>query len=208
MKGVVFAEFLSFVERDNGADMVDAIIEDCRDALSTGGAYTTVGTYPCAEMEHLLGALSARTQSPGDALLRQFGEALADVFAETYPQYFELAGCLFDFVSHIDTYIHVEVRKLYPDAELPTFEVTGRSQTHLSVIYRSPRELHDLAAGLIIASARYFKETIALSMEQTGVPGETRFLIERTLPHVRRPKNRPESASAKAGPRTQCPYSS
>lgn len=28
----------------------------------------------------------------------------------------------FQFLKNIENYIHVEVRKLYPDAELPTFE--------------------------------------------------------------------------------------
>lgn len=207
MKGIVFAEFLNFVEREMGAGMVDAIIEDCGPSLSTGGAYTAVGTYPCAEMEHLLGALTGRTGLPSDMLLSNFGETLASVFAGAYPQYFEMADSLFDFVAHIDAYIHVEVKKLYPDAELPSFEIAGRSQNKLSVVYRSPRVLHDLAAGLFIASARHYQEAVTVSMEQTGVPGETRFLIERIVPDVSTRENRSERAPAPAGARTKCPHS-
>ena len=42
MKGIVFTEFLEFVEDQMGPDMVDTIIDDCE--LSTGGAYTGQGT--------------------------------------------------------------------------------------------------------------------------------------------------------------------
>ena len=188
MKGLVFSEFLDFVERSMGADMVDSIIDDCDGKLSTGGAYTAVGTYPCAEMGALLGALSARSAVPTPELLRMFGENLAGVFVTAYPQYFDMTDSLFDFVSQIDTYIHVEVKKLYPDAELPSFEIAGRSQNTLSVIYRSPRALQDLAAGLFLASARHFGETVKISHTTAQSADETHFIIERVAAECRTQK--------------------
>jgi len=44
MKGVIFTEFLDFVELEMGGEMVDAIIDDCD--LPSGGAYTSVSIYP------------------------------------------------------------------------------------------------------------------------------------------------------------------
>jgi hypothetical protein len=43
------------------------------------------------------------------------------LFAERYPALFENVSEPFAFLKNIDNYIHVEVRELYPDAELPRF---------------------------------------------------------------------------------------
>lgn len=179
MKGVVFTEFLGFVERQMGADMVDDIIDDCAGRLSTGGAYTAVSTYPCAEMGALLDALSARSGVAPSELLKGFGQALAGVFAESYPEHFTAAKDLFDFVARIDSYIHAEVRKLYPDAELPSFEVVSRDDRQIVLHYRSPRALQDLATGLFLASADYFREPVDVDMKSDGAPGEATFTLTR-----------------------------
>lgn len=48
MKGIVFVEFLEMVESTFSAEMADDIIDACD--LSSGGAYTSVGTYPHSEI--------------------------------------------------------------------------------------------------------------------------------------------------------------
>lgn len=179
MKGMVFTEFLNFVDAEMGPEMVDQIIDDCGEALSTGGAYTAVGTYPCSEMGALLTALAHRSGTPPPDLLRSFGKSLAVAFSESYRGYFTKAKDLFDFISRIDNYIHVEVLKLYPDAELPSFEVISKNHNKIVLKYRSPRALHDLATGLFLASAEHYGEKVDVAMAFGGVPGETTFEITR-----------------------------
>ncbi|HYC67172.1 heme NO-binding domain-containing protein [Brevundimonas sp.] len=165
MKGVVFTEFLEFVESAMGADTVDAIIAECE--LSTGGAYTAVGTYPFQEMQDLLMALSKRSQTPPADLLRAFGAYLCTRFVAGYPEFFRRAGSLFKLLASVDHHIHVEVRKLYPDAELPSLEVVENRPERFVMNYRSTRGLEALAEGLIDASARHFKEPVYLKSERT-----------------------------------------
>jgi hypothetical protein len=155
MKGVVFTEFLGFVSARWGEDMVDDIIDDAQ-PLASGGAYTTVGTYPHAEMDALSGALAARAGIARGTLMRDFGAHLAASFATNYPEFFARAGNYFDFLESVEGHIHVEVRKLYPDAELPTFTVERRTPTRLVMLYRSPRRLSALGEGLIAGCARRF----------------------------------------------------
>ncbi len=143
MKGIVFTEFLGFVRDRHGEDMVDDII-DVSD-LPSGGAYTAVGTYHHGEMLALCSALAGRTGEPVSELVRLFGNRLSDTFARSHPAFFERAGNLFDFLESIEAHIHVEVRKLYPDAELPTFTVEARTPTRIVLLYRSPRRLGHLA---------------------------------------------------------------
>lgn len=179
MKGIVFTEFLDFVEDQMGADMVDAIIDACE--LSTGGAYTAVGTYPFSEMRDLLTALVERSGADPAELLRGFGHKLCATFAAGYGQYFAAAGSLFEFLASIDDHIHVEVRKLYPDAELPSMRISHRTETRLLLDYRSERGLEALAEGLIQATSAHYREPVALAMtKMSDADGEfVRFTIDR-----------------------------
>jgi len=54
--------------------------------------------------------------------------------------------------------IHVEVRKLYPDAELPTFTCDTSTPGRLTMLYRSSRPFADLAEGLIAGCIAHFCE--------------------------------------------------
>lgn len=179
MKGIVFTEFLEFVEDQMGADMVDAIIDDCE--LSTGGAYTSVGTYPFSELRDLLMALVARSGADPAALLRGFGHKLCTTFTAGYGQYFDAAQSLFDFLASIDDHIHVEVRKLYPDAELPSMRIADRRADRLLLDYRSDRGLEALAEGLIQATSDYYREPVDVSCEtiSDGAGEFVRFTIDR-----------------------------
>ena len=56
--------------------------------------------------------------------------------------------------------IHVEVKKLYPDANLPQFLSEEPSEDKLIMIYRSPRNLPSLAEGLIDGAAKRFNQEI------------------------------------------------
>lgn len=178
MKGVVFTEFLDFVGQRFGEDAVDDIIDASQ--LPSGGAYTAVGTYSHAEMVQLCGALAERTGTPAAELVRAFGTHLSGSFAGGHPGFFSRAGNLFDFLESIEGHIHVEVRKLYPDAELPSFTVEERTPSRLVMVYRSPRRMGDLAEGLIIGSAQKFG--VQAQVQSALVDGSdgcaTRFVID------------------------------
>jgi hypothetical protein len=147
MKGIVFTELLEMVAMMKSEDFVDELIESCD--LPSGGAYTAVGTYPHQEAVTLLMRLSTMTGTPPGDLLRAFGSHLFGRFYILYPAFFENVETAIDFLSQIEDVIHVEVRKLYPDAELPTFEATRPTDGRLDLVYRSERHMGDLAEGLI-----------------------------------------------------------
>lgn len=178
IKGVVFTEFLDFVAERYGADTVDDIIETSQ--LPSGGAYTAVGTYSHAEMVTLCTTLAAHTGEPVADLVRSFGSRLSGTFAQGYPAFFSRSGNFFDFLESIESHIHVEVRKLYPDAELPTFKIEERTPTRLVMEYRSPRRMGELAEGLILGTARQFG--VEVRVQSTPIEGSnaeaTRFVVD------------------------------
>ncbi|MBB4006253.1 heme NO-binding domain-containing protein [Allorhizobium taibaishanense] len=178
MKGIVFTEMLEFVAATWDEDMADDIIESS--SLASGGAYTSVGTYDHREMVTLLGALSARSGLGVDALQEAFGRHLAGRFAAMFPVFFDTAGNLFGFLASIDDHIHVEVKKLYPDAELPSFEILDRQPGSLSMLYRSGRHMEALAEGLIHGAAGHFGHPVQVE-RQGRDDGATLFVITESL---------------------------
>ncbi|BBP45420.1 guanylate cyclase [Thiosulfatimonas sediminis] len=162
MKGIVFSEFIELVEDKFGLEMADNIIEESN--LPSQGAYTQVGTYDHTELITLVGKLSEHSGIAVEDLVTLFGEHLLQRFLALYPQFFENVNNCFDFLDTIENKVHIEVKKLYPEAELPSFDSQQSGQS-MQLIYRSNRPFSALAYGLIRGSASYFKENIDIEME-------------------------------------------
>jgi hypothetical protein len=180
MKGVVFTEFLEMVEDRFSADMVDDIIDDAN--LPSGGAYTAIGTYPHEEIVALVVALSQRSGVAVPDLLKIYGEHLFGIFVRGYPSFFTGVTDAFDFLAGIEDVIHAEVRKLYPDAELPRFDVEYLNNgKELIVIYDSRRHFEDLADGLMRGCIAHFGGNIAIRRETLGAGDarKERFVLTR-----------------------------
>jgi hypothetical protein len=180
VKGIVFNEFIELVESEFGLDVVDSIIDESH--LPHKGAYTGVGTYDHSEMISLVQSLSKKTQVPADELMRVFGEhLLLNVFSKKFPFFFKDKN-LFTFLKSIDEIIHVEVKKLYADADLPTIKFNELNQKHAILIYKSQKPFADLAYGLIRGSAKYYKEKVDIVMsDKSAVSGTHReFSIKRS----------------------------
>ena len=176
MKGIVFTEFLDMVETTISADMVDDVIEAAR--IPSGGAYTAVGTYDHKEMVSLVGALSEYSGQPVPALLRQFGQHLFGRFVVLYPVFFEGVENALEFLARVEGVIHEEVLKLYPDAELPRFEARWTGPGTLTLVYRSPRHMGDLAHGLIEGCVSHFGDPVGVRRE-TLPDGAEEFTLTR-----------------------------
>ena len=78
----------------------------------------------------------------------------------------------------IEDHIHVHVKKLYPDAELPTFKILEKTDTSISMVYSSSRGLYRLAHGLIVKCFEHFNSTAKVSYELLKEDGtEVKFDI-------------------------------
>ncbi len=177
MLGIVFTEFLDMVEDKFDLDTVDAILDDAN--VKSGGAYTAVGSYDHQEVVALVVALSRRTSVPIDDLIHTFGHHLTGRFAQLYPSFFENISDPFDFLETVDQHIHREVKKLYPNAQLPTISTERIDEQTMVVTYRSHRSFGKLAEGLIQGSLDHFNCQATLQMEDTstGDASTARFVI-------------------------------
>lgn len=178
MKGIVFSEFIELVESKFSIDIADQILQQTE--LESGGSYTSVGTYDHTEMVQLVVKLSELTGIPVTDLLCHFGEHLTGRFTELYPAFFNVED-IFSFLDTIENHVHVEVKKLYPDAELPHFKTTRPDANTLVMNYSSFRPFADLAEGLIRGAIAHFGEAIELQRQkEEGYDGthET-FILKR-----------------------------
>lgn len=179
MKGIIFTEFLEMVEEKFSPDVADKIIEASN--LSTGGAYTSVGTYHHSELIEMVGHLSEESDIDVVPLVQAFGEHLFGRFVELYPEFFEGVDSCFSFLSLIENHVHVEVRKLYPDAELPTFATEQLEPKTLEMVYQSARPFAPVAEGLIKGCIAHYQEDIHLTTEDLsgGANTKVRFVLEK-----------------------------
>ncbi|MBT1449500.1 heme NO-binding domain-containing protein [Glaciecola sp. XM2] len=173
MKGIVFTEFNEMVETRFSPEMLDEIITECD--LTSGGAYTAVGTYDHGELIQMAQALSDKTNTPVEQLVFAFGEHLAVRFSVLFTSFFDATNNTFDFMKTLDNHIHVEVKKLYPDADLPSFSFDDSDASCLIMEYRSSRGLSDLAHGLMTGVIRHYQENITINVEHVVGKEHVRF---------------------------------
>lgn len=158
MKGIVFTKLNKLVEEKFGLAMWDSILEEVKPP--SGGVYTTAATYEDAELFSLIKKLSEKTSIKEEDLIFAYGEYLLLQLSTKYEHFFKNMG-LKDFLSSIDQVVHVEVKKIYPDAGLPTFTYEYPSPNKLVMIYQSPRKLCRLAEGLISGASKFYKTPVS-----------------------------------------------
>jgi hypothetical protein len=178
MKGIVFTEFLDLVEDKFGIEMVDKIIEQSE--LDSDGVYTAIGTYKFSEMLQLLQNLSNNTGISTDDLLLVYAEHFFSVLEDSYPGLLATYKDPIEMLSSIEDHIHVEVKKIYPDAELPTFLVEEKSENSLVLLYKSSRAMHHFGLGLMNKTFEHFNSSAEIVLEKIKDDGtEVRFIINK-----------------------------
>ncbi|MGI9520747.1 MAG: heme NO-binding domain-containing protein, partial [Hyphomicrobiaceae bacterium] len=168
MKGIVLVELIKMAEDAFGEDVVDQVLDEAE--LSTDGAFTSVGNYPCSDLVKIVEGLSADSGVSGEILQKKFGHWMMEQFGEKFPESFVDKSNSMELLEAVEEEIHVEVRKLYPDAELPRFDTRRISDDHLRIVYTSPRPLEAFCYGLIEASVDRFGERAVIEATKDDAP--------------------------------------
>ncbi|MFT7486151.1 MAG: hypothetical protein ACI9F9_002005 [Candidatus Paceibacteria bacterium] len=176
MKGLVFTEFLAMVESAHGMDTTDQLLEI--PSLPSRGVYTSVGTYDAGELVQMVVLLADILDSPIDDLLAAFGEHLFERFHTLFPAMFVGDASCFEFLASIHDHIHVEVRKLYPEADLPHFTAEF-DKDGLNLIYTSKHPFAMFGLGLIRGCLQHYGgiHTVEYEMLEPGDGSKAIFRI-------------------------------
>ena len=176
MKGIVFTEFLEMVEETFGLETVDYIIY--KSELKSEGVYTSVGTYDFFEMLSLISNLSEKVKIPVPELIYAYGLYFFNVLLRNHSNIIALYASPLDMLASVENHIHIEVRKLYPGAELPTFKIVKKEEKFMEMIYYSDRGLYMFAKALIEKTFEHFDKNASINYKLLKEDGtEVLFLI-------------------------------
>ena len=175
MLGFVFTSLIDMLEENVSPEFADDVIMEAE--LENDGAYTAVGYYPFSDMERLVGVLVEKTGKSANELLYDFGYYLFGKLGTLHGEVIANSGGLLDMLSHLDDDIHVQVKKLYPDADLPRFKVLSQTDTTMRLQYYSERDLFPVAEGLMDGAAGYFNCKLERETHQLSTPHTYEFSI-------------------------------
>lgn len=177
MKGIIFTEFMDLVEQKFGLDELDSLLIEAGDS----GIYTTVGSYDHRKLVRLIVQLSKRTGISPEELQRVFGQSAFKNLYNSLPNNSSLQECKssFQFIKLVEDYIHIEVKKLYPEANPPSFDFISESSTNMVFDYVSARCMSHVCFGLIEGCADFYNEELSIVMEEVLNDGsQVRFKVD------------------------------
>ena len=163
MKGIIFNEFLTYIENSYSYDLVDKILLSCKS--ESEGAYTAIGTYDSQEFFDLATALSKELHKSQKEILIGYGAYLFSVLVQRYSYFFHKNVSTFDFISKFETHGHFEVKKFYEDSDLPYYQCSTPEESKLVLTYTSSPPFSDFAEGLIKGCIEYHHEQIDIARE-------------------------------------------
>ncbi len=177
MKGFIFKSLLDFAEESFGLEFVDQMISEVQ--LESEGIYVTFESYPFEELVTLASYVSEHKKIAMEDLLEAFGLFILPELIGKHDYVVHDYTHPLDLIEGIEAHIHIEVRKLYDDAELPTFNNISRTENRLEIEYTSQRELSHFAIGLMKGTLKHFDTQGTVEMEKlTHKDKTTKFVIE------------------------------
>ena len=175
MRGLLFTEYLDFVAVLGQETVAEEILIGLEGQIT--GAYTAVGNYSFDEFSKIHSALSLKLDLDPAELARRYGYWLLGRFKALFPAYFDGVSSGLEFLEKTGTHIHVEVRKLYPDAAPPAVALKRLSAKKYELTYRSHRPLAAVAHGLTEACLEDFGDPFEVTGARTEA-GATIFEIQ------------------------------
>ncbi len=180
MKGEIFVEFIDLVERSFGPEIAERLV-DAAD-LQPGATSARAGTFGHGETVRMVIALSKMTGVDLDELQRLFGKFLFARLIDAHVGHAKGIHDTFTLLPRIEDTIHGKVKKLYPDASLPTITAEDIGDGSMEVYYHSKSGFGHVCHGLIEGCIEHFDDNISIQCvaRSAGRVDETaRFLLTR-----------------------------
>lgn len=177
MRGFIFTEFVEMVEETWGVEVADRLTDECE--LESGGAYTAADVYATSEIVALVSKLSEVVDMPVPTLLQVYGRSLFEYLARSHHRIMEGIDHPFELFRGLEQHVHTEVRKLYPNAEVPYFDCADTGAESMRLRYKSSRAMPDLAEGLIHGACAHFGREVDVRREDRsgGAGSEVDFFV-------------------------------
>jgi hypothetical protein len=166
MKGVIFNAVEDAVGRAFRTDGWD----DTFGRAEVDGSYTSLGNFD-EDLAAVVGALPDETGGTIPERLRWTGINCVPFLVEAFPRFFDEIT-LEDFSPALNHTIHPELRKLYPGATPPDFEISSIDDQIISMRHVSDRKLCFLGEGLTIGVASHLSRTLHIDQPSCTHDGD------------------------------------
>ena len=173
MKGLLFNIVQEVVEDEFGPDAWDEIVR----RSGTDGAYTSLGSYPDAELGAIVTAAADVAGVTEPEALVLVGRKGFGRLSGRHAELLDGADSWMDVLSQLDGIIHPEVQKIYPDAEVPSFRAS-RDGGSMRLRYESSRHLCPLAEGLILGLGEHFDTVLSVEHLECVHRGDESCVLE------------------------------
>lgn len=180
MQGSVFTCFSDMVIDGLGMMAWSELLDEVKP--ESGGVYTNNQSYADEELFALVGAFCKKTNMPVTDAVTAFGKYLFTSLYRAAPAGVKQVDDLIEFLLMVDSVIHVEVKRIYPDAYLPefTYEKTD-DPNKLVMLYKSKRKLCHLSEGLIAGAAEQFGSECTITHDVCMHDGADHCRLELTV---------------------------
>jgi hypothetical protein len=172
MKAFIITSMVDMLDRQHGAGEVDAILakaglQSLRDAEPNDNV-------PVQHIVRLSMVAAETLNTEVDDLVEQFGWYIFGVLVIEFPDQVSQPD-FHTFLKAVDTQIHPEMRRRFPNAEVPSVTVEAVEGDSFLVRYASKRPFTRLACGIISAASAHFGLISAVTVR------ESRYLEEEGL---------------------------
>lgn len=160
MQGSIYTSFSEMIIDKMGMEQWNELLEKTNPPSK--GVYTSGQQYEDSELINMVVELSNKTGIEVEKLVEAFGQYLFDSLYKSSPVDVSKMDNLREFLLSIDQVIHVEVKRLHPNAYLPKFEYEEGDNGELIMYYTSKRKLCHASVGLIYGAAKKFNQVIKI----------------------------------------------
>jgi predicted hydrocarbon binding protein len=160
MKGLIFNLLEEFLVARCGETEYELILTDCQ-LCADPSLMVGPGSYPDQDFTAIIASAAKRLGLGSKELLHEVGRAAIPRLVSRYPQFFIPSKHPRDFFASLNFIHHLEVKKLYKDAELPRFRCENKADGSLLISYISGRGLCHLFSGLINGVADHYQTPLS-----------------------------------------------
>ncbi len=169
MKGMIFNLLEDFIVEGWGPERFEKIMELC--PVHAQVPYVGPGTYPDANLMSIIEKTTAELGLGNAEALRRFGRFAFPKLAQKFSVYTQNHRHPKTFLKAVDGVIHVEVRKLFANAEPPRITFEDPAPDRLILHYNSRRQLCPFFAGLVEGCGDFYKVPIAQAQVECAREG-------------------------------------
>ncbi|OCQ22147.1 hypothetical protein A7985_10180 [Pseudoalteromonas luteoviolacea] len=163
MKGHIFMLLEDFISEVAGDEVLYEALEECSFDSSKG--FVRTENYPDEQLVELVNIVVGKMGISISEAHFSFGQWLYPKLSNLLPSQFTQYPHPAHVLKQLDDLHHVELKKLYPDAQPPAFQYNVTGPYTAQLIYTSPRRLFDLVKGVLAGMSSYYAVNIEVEVQ-------------------------------------------